>query len=302
MLRVAINRFVNRFLYDMLRHYILTRFNLRLWRKDKNNHATLCREWLDERFQLFEKYCLPSVAGQTVKDFLWVVLFDRDTPQHYKDKVEEYKKSCPMFFPVFVRPDAGYMFQLIFQQFIERDLKALQGEGKRVEKVVTTYLDNDDALNKLYVERIQQLAVNLSDKTYITFYYGLQYFPDLNIANRVRYRENHFNSFVEVPDEKCRVLTTYCSSHAFIFKDKKYKVHSVEDKETPMWMECVHPRNVMNDILLRRRTALVTDRQMLNHSFHVDATLSENGRRIFCTTFLWRMLKTYARYARRRWF
>ena len=68
-----------------MNHFILTRFNLRLYPKDKNGNVTLTPEWLEHRFQLFELYTLPSLSAQTCKDFKWIVLIDRETPQEYKD-------------------------------------------------------------------------------------------------------------------------------------------------------------------------------------------------------------------------
>ncbi len=56
-----------------LRHYLLTRFNLPLWNKDKHGLATRDEAWLENRCRLFEQYTLPSVQQQSCKDFVWVV-------------------------------------------------------------------------------------------------------------------------------------------------------------------------------------------------------------------------------------
>lgn len=285
----------------MIRHYILTRFNIRLWRADKHLQPTLGDEWLESRFQLFEQYCLPSVAAQSEKNFTWIVLFDRQTPQSFKDRFTNYWEQCHQLRPIFVRSDAGHMFRVVFRQVIAQDIQKLRDEGQVVDKVITTYLDNDDAICTDYVERVQQAAQGLGDRTYISFFYGLQYFTDLNIATRVRYKENHFNSFVEVPGPDNEVLTTYCCSHALIFKQKHFAVHCIKTSNAPAWIEVVHPRNAMNDILLRRATVLVTDRQMLRSRFNVDIELRRHPWRVFCTTFLWRMMKAYVHYAVKKW-
>ena len=52
-----------------MNHFILTRFNVRLYPKDKNGHVTLTPEWLEHRFLLFELYTLPCLSAQTCKDF-----------------------------------------------------------------------------------------------------------------------------------------------------------------------------------------------------------------------------------------
>ena len=63
-------------------HYILTRFNVDLynknntkWQKDKNGTNIDPEIWLENRFKLFETYCLPSIINQTSKNFKWIVLF-----------------------------------------------------------------------------------------------------------------------------------------------------------------------------------------------------------------------------------
>ena len=68
-------------------HFIITRFNLRIWQQDKNNIPTHTSEWLEHRFELFEKYCLPSVENQTNKNFIWLCMFDKETPAPYKERI-----------------------------------------------------------------------------------------------------------------------------------------------------------------------------------------------------------------------
>ena len=40
----------------VLQHFILTRFNLLLWNKDKKGSKVRTIKWLEHRFALFEKY------------------------------------------------------------------------------------------------------------------------------------------------------------------------------------------------------------------------------------------------------
>lgn len=284
----------------MTRHYILTRFNIRLWTSDKRHQATQTDEWMKARLRLFERYTLPSVAAQTQKDFKWLVLFDRETTLPYRDLLTAFKETCPMLHPVFVRPDAGQYFTTIFQQVIERDIRQDMQQGITTDKLITTYLDSDDALASDYVATVRREAVSLPDNTYITFYYGLQYHEELNMATCVRYRENHFNSYVEVPDVTGHVLTSYHCSHAQIFKAGQYRIHAVKMRKHPMWTEVVHPRNVRNDILLRRLTWPVTDRELLRSRFSINQTTRAHAVRFFLTRFQWETLKAYYRYALRR--
>ena len=116
-----------------LQYFILTRFNLLLWNKDKGGSKVRTLEWLEHRVELFEKYCFPSIKSQSCQDFNWIVLFDSKTPDKYKARIEEYQKSCAQFIPVFVAPQNGRYFAEIFRQEIVKPLDA--------ERVLTTYLD-----------------------------------------------------------------------------------------------------------------------------------------------------------------
>ena len=46
-------------------HLIITRFNLNLYARDKHDAPTRTERWLAHRFEVFERYSLPSVAAQT---------------------------------------------------------------------------------------------------------------------------------------------------------------------------------------------------------------------------------------------
>ena len=62
-------------------HFLITRFNLNLYERDKHAAPTRTARWLEHRFEVFERYCLPSVAAQTATDFRWLCLFDAATPE-----------------------------------------------------------------------------------------------------------------------------------------------------------------------------------------------------------------------------
>jgi hypothetical protein len=82
-------------------HFIITRFNLRLYARDKKNKPVRTEQWLKYRFDIFEQYCLPSVAAQTCADFTWLCLFDEQTPDFYRLRIASYRAVCPYFYPVF---------------------------------------------------------------------------------------------------------------------------------------------------------------------------------------------------------
>lgn len=155
-----------------LDHFILSRFNLLLWSKDREGNKVRSKQWLVHRFDLFEKYCLSSIKNQTCKIFEWIVLFDRTTPEPYKKEIDGYKKECSQLIPVYVEPQNGRYFAEIFREEVVKQLKG--------NRVITTYIDNDDALSIHFVEDLQKRVETLSNGTFINYEDGYQYYTDYN--------------------------------------------------------------------------------------------------------------------------
>ena len=72
------------------KHIILTRFNLQF---ELGNDIYIQPSWLDERFRLFKRYCLPSIVGQTNQNFTWVILSSEQTPTKYKERLSQYAQT-----------------------------------------------------------------------------------------------------------------------------------------------------------------------------------------------------------------
>lgn len=244
----------------MTRHYILTRFNLYLWRKDKNGDTFNRRQWIEERIALFEQYTLPSLSAQTCQDFTWILLLTEDegeTKMH--DKVTEWQKLCPQIMPVWVPKEHGKYFTQYFKKAVYSDAEALLSQNNLV--LLTTYLDNDDVIANDYVATVQQMAETIDDNRFISFDYGVQYFTQLGIATRICYPNNHFMTYVEHPQEGGKIMTCFGYGSHFLLEQKKLaRVSHIKRKDHLMWMEVVHQDNVDNDVKMTLDTRLITDR------------------------------------------
>lgn len=100
--------------------FVITRFNLKLFSRDKNNKTTLTDQWLKERFELFETYCYPSVKGQKLQNFYWICLFADDTPDVYKQRVKALRDSYKAFLPLYLNEEQtksylSYVNMVIFE-------------------------------------------------------------------------------------------------------------------------------------------------------------------------------------------
>ncbi len=265
-------------------HFILTRFNLLLWNKTKEGQKVRTRKWLKHRFSLFENYCLPSIMNQTCQDFLWIVLFDSTTPEDFKARIEVFQKECPQLIPVFVEPENGRYFADIFRKEIVKRLC-----GKRV---VTTYLDNDDALNVIYCEDLQRRVSLIDDDTFIYYDEGYQYFTEYKFMLQIHYPRNHFVSYVEKGDPTTVKGVLCYGTHYYIYTIEGVKIEHV--KSQPMWCEIIHESNMANDAYFLLKTHVIRDVNRLVNDFSINETV-RNGADLYLFKFLPRYARTFLR-------
>ena len=215
----------------MFKHYIITRFNLRAkeWQFTKNSTKVLDENWLKNRFELFEKYCLPSLLSQTNKNFEWVIYFDTETPAFYKDKIEVYRQKLPNLIPVFVEN------MELFLPSIQAHIK-----NNNQEYVITTRLDNDDCVSKYFVDEIQK---NFNKQTYeaLDFVdgYSLQISPDFKLGKK----RHLYNPFISLVEKKQNPTSVWSRSHTSWKRETRIK--RILDQR--IWMVIIHQENKVNE-------------------------------------------------------
>lgn len=273
-----------------VQHFILTRFNLLLWNKDKEGRPVRSRKWLDNRFFLFEKYCLPSIKNQTCQDFEWIVLFDGTTPEEYKKKVENFQKECPQLVSVYVEPQNGRYFAEIFREEVVKRMIS--------KRIITTYLDNDDALNIRFVEILQKRVESLNNGTFITFTDGYQFYTGYQYVMQIHYPRNHFMSVVEEGNSVTLKTIYGYGSHYYIDRIKGVRIEKVPN--LPMWCEVIHERNMGNDAYFLN-VKMIKDNGLLRRDFAIDDYIRHSAMLYLCR-FLPRYTKTFIRRARNRLF
>lgn len=81
--------------------------------------------------------------------------------------------------------------------------------------MLTSRLDNDDAISTDYIEAVQSCVQNHGPGTYIiSMEYGLQYDVKMKLAYRYLYRANHFLSMLTPLSAEKK--TVYSFNHAFL--------------------------------------------------------------------------------------
>lgn len=271
-------------------HFILTRFNIFIWTKDKNGSKVRTRTWLEHRFALFERFCLPSIKYQTCKDFEWIVLFDTYTPKDFKEMITQYLSECPQMSPVYVEPKNARHFAEIFRAEVLTRLS--NRRLKKEDRVVTTYLDNDDAINVRFVEDLQKRARSFSDKTFLYYTDGYQFFVDHKYLMRMRHPRNHFVSVVEnANSETLKTIYGY-GSHYFIDRIPGVKIERVID--LPMWCEVVHEKNMGNDAYSIRARMVAEGESLMALNYGVQEEV-KYSLGLYLFDFIPRRLKRFVR-------
>ena len=216
----------------IFQHFVLTCFNVvfeeREWCKQD-------KSWLRHRFKLFNKFCYPSIRGQSNKNFKWIVLFNINTPDVFKQKIKKYSE-WENFIPVYIGrcrnindPDM-FVRKEIIPQYLDSGSKYL----------ITTRVDSDDGICKDYVQMIQ----NHFDKQKLQFInFNNGYVWNYNTCE-VYLDEQPSNPFISLIEEVGEIKTVWCENHPELCKVGPVKGITTK----PAWLQVVHGRNISNQI------------------------------------------------------
>jgi len=219
----------------IFKHFLATRFNVRVggWDTTKNGETLLDDSWMDNRFELFENYCLPSVINQSNQNFTWCLYFDLHTAEVYQQRIKELTESYLNIHIFFIDSIGELKPHLI--NFIN------SGENNNCDYVITSRLDNDDLLHRDYIKVVQQLF-EASHTTVIDVRSGYK----VNIEEgdcEIRNYTQNFNPFISLIEKKECVETVFNQMHHEWFKAKK--VIAYYDRQ--LWIELIHRKNCINE-------------------------------------------------------
>lgn len=208
-------------------HLILTRFNTAVGFAP--SAKGLDEAWLKERLQLFERYCLPSVAAQRGATFHWLVFCDAASPEWFKEKMSSYGALVSTFYI------NGPATDEVIAKSVARTGLASQ------PYLITTRLDNDDAIGSDHL-RLVQREFKQQDREFLVFPFGLQLYRD-RLYNTY-WRSNPFLSLVEKIREDGSFTTVLCVEHNRV--RRAGKVRSV--LSAPQWLQVIHGSNLLNTL------------------------------------------------------
>jgi hypothetical protein len=214
-------------------HVIMTRFNMPTPGRESQIRSR--PGWLAGRFDLFERYCLPSIAAQTTRDFHWVVYLDEETPPEFRERIEACRAVFP-FVPYFTGffPAEGW----------PRSLRELLGQP--TPWLLTTRFDSDDALAVDHVARLQAAVETAAPtaRTSFNLTHGVVIEDGRVYAHA--HPSNAFASWLEPWDGSART----CMSINHMRMAEHGQVLQVGGPAA--WLQVVHGGNVSNKVRGRR--------------------------------------------------
>ena len=224
---------------------VLTRFNLaihanfaKLDKSEAKQNMTADEIWLDEnylerRFEIFEKYTLNSLKRQKDQEFHWWVMFHEDTPQRFKDMISEYQKENSFF-------EAWYMDDESSMKYSDKISERIRKEYN-CKELITIRLDNDDAISSEFVQNTK-MNFERHNCDVISYCEGAQYNICTKRVTESRQVNNHFLAF------KCDVMCE--DNHALKFDHSevlsKYDNVFLDKKAKYQWLEVISETNCVN--------------------------------------------------------
>lgn len=217
----------------MTHHVLITRFNLPTVGQESIVRAD--PGWLQTRWGLFQRFCLPSVRSQTVQDFQWLVYLDPQSPQWLIDAMDELSVEGTLIprYRTVVEPET---LRADLDQITARD-------GGRL---LTTNLDNDDGLAADFVARLRDAErdrlIARPDEPRFALYLvaGL-----IRLGDRALYEHtDRTNAFCSVSDIGEAATTCWSNWHTLLGRD----MPAVEVGGGPAWLQVVHGTNVSNRV------------------------------------------------------
>ncbi|MFA4894844.1 MULTISPECIES: glycosyltransferase [Microbacterium] len=206
-------------------HLVLTRFNLPTPGPESLVRAQ--EGWLQNRVILFERHTVATMRAQTVRNFTWMIYFDPESPQWLIERL------APLV-------DEG-LFVAIYRERVDWQDVVLDARTvfeDRGELLLTTNLDNDDAVAIDFIERLQHAARrHPGHAIYLRNGLILQ-------GDAVYLRDDPENAFCSVSESWNAPVTAWRDWHNLLH----HHLPVVSEDGPPAWLQIIHGQNVSNRV------------------------------------------------------
>lgn len=235
-------------------HKVLTRMNVRTAEFAK--FGPIPPGWMESRLDLFERYCLPTMAAQTCQNFEWILICDSGTEPHVLERLRSYGTNISLLL-VPPKEDGGKT-----NWYWNRTVGKIAPE---TEIVVTTRLDNDDGLHRRAIERVQEHIADFVDsgqeRLVHSFPHGYRLAAQTGQVYATTRPKGPFLSLLERRG-KGAPLGALCMNHMRV----RDRFPTVQDEELRGYVQVIHGGNLVN--ALRDDDELV-DASVLGDDFPV---------------------------------
>lgn len=225
-------------------HIILTRFNVR----HDNSSMPPSQKWMDKRIHLFENYCFPSIVNQSNQEFKWIVYIDRQTEPKYVEIFQRFSRDLSN---ILIIPTDSW--EQVMKKNLHSDVLKLVSDDS--EFVITTRLDNDDAVHENFIQIIQQNFLKFVESNKckdtkfainLTKGYCLQVEPNYELTLRTHV-SNPFISLVESLTKDKHFLTVLHLWHDNYATQTDFPLIQVDT--IPYWIQVIHSTNISNQVV-----------------------------------------------------
>jgi hypothetical protein len=121
----------------------------------------------EARLKLFETFCLPSMLGQSIDNFFWIVLTDPALPRQLMERLITLLSPHPNVYLVLCNNStlAEALSHTILTGDLDRLHSAVSSNRRHQTSFLQTRVDADDALSRQTLAQIQDVARGLPKDT-----------------------------------------------------------------------------------------------------------------------------------------
>ncbi|MEO7061281.1 MAG: glycosyltransferase [Lapillicoccus sp.] len=213
-----------------MKHVFLTRYNLPSAGVESQFRAR--DNWLRDRTVLFNRYTVPSMKNQLSDEVSWIVYIDPASPAWLVDHLGSLEADQLLT----AIPRAS-----VSREELVGDIRTLVGEASG--PLITTNIDNDDALARDFSERLRSFGRTQTERCGVYIGRGLV----LNGA-RLYLRRDPENAFCSVVEDLSDPVTCWVDWHNRL--SRHMPVITLEGD--PGWLQVIHDVNVSNIVRGRR--------------------------------------------------
>jgi hypothetical protein len=188
-------------------------------------------EWMKHRMNLFITFTLPSVMSQTNQNFTWIVLMDDMTPGVYRDILARITYRNLKF--VYINPGQTGIIGALLNNIDHGQYD-----------LITTRLDNDDAIHKTTINDIQTVYLQKNSEHSGPWVIGLPLGCTLDLASKKMYiTEYPNNAYVSLVEDSQDAKSVWQCQHA----DIPSKFNWCFITPTLYWVTIIHSQNLANN-------------------------------------------------------